>query len=142
MEEDDLIKKMRDHFDNIDLEQFKKDWEEIQKEIEGCPHTQIIDYKIPTEPHFNHNRPLSDFQEDIDLLKLNGFNPIGVSQMYMFEVFIFNTEEEAERAYQEMDVKRGEIVAYFWEKKDFLKEVERYENYDKENQVRVLIHWF
>jgi hypothetical protein len=87
---------------------------------------------------YNHNRPLSDFQDDIDLLKSNGFNPIGVSQMYMFEVFIFNTQKEANEAYEEMEVKKQEMSAYFWEKKDFLKKAKRYE---KEISSKVRIHW-
>ncbi len=31
----------------------------------------------------NHDIPLSDFQDDIDKLKANEYNPIAVSQMYL-----------------------------------------------------------
>ena len=44
---------------------------------------------------YNHDRPLSDFQDDINKLKASGYNPIAVSQMYFEDTFVFETNEEA-----------------------------------------------
>lgn len=92
---------------------------------------------------WNHNRPLSDFQDSIRKLQSGGFNPIFVTQLYIEEAFAFETEEEARRAYRtfERDASGkeiGEISAWWYGKEAFLREVEEYER--KGEGVKVLIH--
>jgi cobalamin biosynthesis Co2+ chelatase CbiK len=94
---------------------------------------------------FNHNRPLSDFQSDIDKLKANGYKPIAVSQMYLEDTFVFETKNEATRAYRqfERDEKEewiGEIVGWWYSKEDFEKTVKEYET-ENDGYSKVLVHW-
>jgi len=84
---------------------------------------------------YNHNRPLSDF--DLETVQNNGFNPIGVSQIYFEDVYVFETDEEAEKAYSELELKKG-FQAYWYSKECFLNEVSKYE---KNETCKVLIHW-
>lgn len=94
---------------------------------------------------FNHNRPLSDFQSDIDKLKANGYKPIAVSQMYFEDTFVFETKDEATKAYRqfERDEKEewiGEIVGWWYSKEDFEKTVKEYET-ENDGYSKVLVHW-
>lgn len=84
---------------------------------------------------YNHYRPLTDF--DLDKIQNKGFKPIGVSQIYFEDVYIFETDEEAKKAYSELEIK-GNFQAYWYSKNDFLKEVLEYE---KNSNSKVLIHW-
>ena len=94
---------------------------------------------------FNHNRPLSDFKNDIDNLKANGYKLIAVSQMYFEDTFVFETEDEAIKAYHqfERDEKNewiGEIVGWWYGRKDFEKKVKEYET-ENDGYSKVLTHW-
>lgn len=94
---------------------------------------------------FDHNRSLSEFQDDIDKLKANGYNPIAVSQMYFEDTFVFETEEEATKAYRqfERDEKEkwiGEIVGWWYGKEDFEKIVKEYET-ENDGYSKVLTHY-
>lgn len=94
---------------------------------------------------FNHDRTLSDFQSNIDKLKENGFNPIAVSQMYFEDTFVFETEEEAKKAFQQFEIDEnekwiGDISGWWYGKEDFLKTVKEYET-ENDGYSKVLIHW-
>ena len=94
---------------------------------------------------FNHNRPLSDFQNDINKLKANGYNPIAVSQMYFEDTFVFETKEEATMAYRQFERDEeekwiGEIVGWWYSKEDFEKTVKEYET-ENDGYSKVLTHW-
>ena len=94
---------------------------------------------------FNHNRPLSDFKDDIDKLKANGYNPIAVSQMYFEDTFVFETKEEAEKAYRQFERDEeekwiGEIVGWWYSKEDFEKTVKEYET-ENDGYSKVLVYW-
>ena len=107
--------------------------------VRCCFSSQIKNMKL------NHNRPLSDFQSDIDKLKANGYNPIAVSQMYFEDTFVFETNEEATKAYRqfERDEKEewiGEIVGWWHGKEDFEKVVKEYET-ENDGYSKVLVHW-
>lgn len=88
---------------------------------------------------------LSDFQSNIDKLKENGFNPIAVSQMYFEDTFVFETEEEAKKAYQQFETDEnekwiGDISGWWYGKEDFIKTVKEYET-ENDGYSKVLIHW-
>lgn len=91
---------------------------------------------------YNHNRPLEDFLNEINIIKENGFNPIAVTQMYFEDVYVFETKEEARAAYEKLELgrfKNDDIIVGFWYDKDaFLKEVEQYE---AQIENKVLIHY-
>ena len=94
---------------------------------------------------FNHNRPLSDFQKDIDKLKANGYNPIAVSQMYFENIFVFETNVEASKAYRQFERDEnekwiGEIVGWWYGKDDFEKIIKEYEA-ENNGDSKVLVHW-
>jgi hypothetical protein len=94
---------------------------------------------------FNHDRMLSEFQSNIDKLKENGFNPIAVSQMYFEDTFVFETEKEAKKAYQQFETDEnekwiGDISGWWYGKEDFIKTVKEYET-ENDGYSKVLIHW-
>ena len=81
----------------------------------------------------NHRLKLEDFEESINLLKSNGFNPIGVTQIYLEHTFIFETDEEATKVYQQFERNEkeewiGEIVGWFYGKEKFLETKKQYES--------------
>jgi hypothetical protein len=94
---------------------------------------------------FNHDRMLSEFQSNIDKLKENGFNTIAVSQMYFEDTFVFETEEEAKKAFQQFEIDEnekwiGDISGWWYGKEDFIKTVKEYET-ENDGYSKVLIHW-
>ena len=87
---------------------------------------------------YNHNRPLSDFKDYIEVIKAAGFNPIAVTQYYLEDTFIFNTDEEANNAYALLEKEKGLKAGWWYPIEEFEKLVEEYE---RENECKVLIHW-
>jgi hypothetical protein len=89
---------------------------------------------------FNTDRTVESFKEDIKTIKKNGFKPIGVAQIYFEDTFIFETQEEAERAYNTLDKDSSLVVGYWYGKCDFFDEVINYEK-DGETNSKVKIIW-
>ena len=89
---------------------------------------------------YNHNRPLEDFQEDLKIIRESGYHPIAVSQIYFEDVYVFETAHEAKEAYEKLeDCDNCQVIAFWYSKEAFLKEVEEYES--KDGCYKVLIHW-
>ncbi len=88
---------------------------------------------------YNHNKPLSDFMPDIEILRSFGYKPIAVTSMLFEDTFVFETVEEATKAYNQFEVNdsKYKISAWWYGKDDFLKEVEKYES---ELGVKVLVY--
>ena len=87
----------------------------------------------------NHERELDDFQYQINRIKEAGFNLIGVSQIYNEDTFIFETQEEALKAYEALELpNESDIQGWWYGKERFLETVE---NYEKEFKVKVLTYW-
>lgn len=86
---------------------------------------------------FNHDKELSDFQAAIDIIRHHGFEPIAVTQMYFEQVFVFKTDSEAQMAYELLEVQLEEITGCWYEKEDFISEVEQYEK----NGSMVKVFW-
>jgi len=89
---------------------------------------------------YNHDRKLESFQKQIEIIKDAGFNPIGVSQIYLEDTFIFKTKKEASAAYKLLEKERGEVIGWWYSWKDFLAEVIDYESNRESTMVRV--YWF
>jgi len=92
---------------------------------------------------YNHDRPLSDFEQQLLIIRDAGFKPIAVSQIYFEDTFVFKTKEEAENAYRmlERDTNKkwiGKVVGWWHGEEDFKSEVEKYERNDGS---KVLVHW-
>ena len=92
---------------------------------------------------YNHKRPVEDFKEQIQIIKDNGFNPIGVSQVYFEDSFIFNTAKEAKLAYNLLEQDKFLVTGWWYSKKQFEKIVNIYEKDSLEDNdpIKVLIHW-
>ncbi len=91
---------------------------------------------------YNHDKTISDFQKEIDKLRANGYNPIAVSQMYLEDVFVFETDEEATNAYRQFERDEewiGNIDGWWFSKEEFTQEVNKYET-DNNGYSKVLIH--
>lgn len=85
------------------------------------------------------------FKEELKLvktLKEGGFNPIGVSYMMGEHCFIFNTEEEAKKAYEKYESnnngKDDFIPAWWYSKESFYEEKEWFE---REAKRKVPVLW-
>jgi hypothetical protein len=90
------------------------------------------------ETHYNHNRELSDFKEQLDIIKNSGFNPIGVTQMYFEDTFIFKTKKEAKLACKTLEkCTPSKVIGWWYSKKNFMKEKELYES----EEIKMLIYW-
>jgi hypothetical protein len=92
---------------------------------------------------YNHDRPVEDFQYELEILRRSGFKPIAVSQMVFEDTFLFETEAEAHRAYKQLELEEGSLVGWFYGREDFKQAVEDYEmmSIDDEEKTHVLIHW-
>ena len=82
---------------------------------------------------------------ELPLVKLQkaGYNPIALSEMTCEDVFVFETAEEAKKAYHEFErsedgIWKGDIAGWWYGRENFLKEVEWYE---KKFETKVLIQW-
>lgn len=51
----------------------------------------------------NIERDLDSFKTELDVIKNHGFNPIGVSQILWEDIYIFETQEETEKAYKTLE---------------------------------------
>lgn len=67
---------------------------------------------------YNHNQPVSYFQEELDIIKEAGFNVLGVTIMQLESTFIFETKDEAERAYSALE-KTGKVQGWWYGLEDF-----------------------
>lgn len=106
----------------------------VRENIEDYPKNYWFYFSVI---NWNHKRPLSSFELEINLLKSNGFNPIAVTQMYMEDIYVFETLSEAYGAADHKISK--EIDGYFWAKESLLENVKSYNTdvFDK----TVLIYW-
>lgn len=59
------------------------------------------------------------------LIKESGFNPIGTAYIFPEDIFIFETQKEAEQAYFELEEELKLTVGYWYGKEEFLDLVER-----------------
>lgn len=95
------------------------------------------------EINYNHNYPLSSFKEVIEIIKSKGFNLIAVSQIYLEDIFVFETEEESAYRTFERDKNEkwiGKVVGWWYSKKEFREEVGEYES-KSNNNLRARVYW-
>ena len=69
---------------------------------------------------------MEQYLEEIQILKDHGYNPIKVTSMMFETAFAFQTKEEADRAYQELEVEK-ELLQAWWYGEDFQQAVKEYE---------------
>lgn len=91
--------------------------------------------------NWNTNRELSSFEKDITTIRKHGYKPIAVCQMYFEDTFVFETDEEAKEAFDELE-KGNKVQGWWYGKKDFLKTVEEYETKSSIGEgTKVKIYW-
>ncbi|MFW5847467.1 MAG: hypothetical protein ACOCVF_00920 [bacterium] len=95
----------------------------------------------------NHDRPIEDFADDIKRLRKAGFNPIGVTQMYFEDTYVFETKKEAKKAYNYFENRdkrqcsqKEVIIGWWYGKQDFLKEAKKY-NDEADGFSKLLVYW-
>lgn len=81
---------------------------------------------------------LNNNRDNISLLKSLGYNPIGVSQMLFEDTFVFETEEEAKKAYEHAEVELKMIQGWFYSKEGYSKAVEDYKERLKMNPPEIV----
>lgn len=94
--------------------------------------------KIINYMEYNHSRTLESFTDSINKIKEYGFNPIGVSQIYFEDTFVFETDEEAKKAFQLLEVEHKVVQGWFYGRDLYEFTVKRYE---KERDRKVLTFW-
>jgi hypothetical protein len=60
------------------------------------------------------------YQIPIQILKSAGYHPIAVTSMMFEDTFVFETKDEAKRAYQELEKEKKQIQGWFYGWPDFL----------------------
>lgn len=55
----------------------------------------------------------TDTSVSLETIRLNGFNPIAITQMMLEETFVFNTLQEANQAFEKLE-KELNLVSGFW----------------------------
>ena len=96
---------------------------------------------------YNHYRPVEEFDEQLKIFRKHGFKPVGVSQMLFEDTFIFETKEEAHKAYYLLERDKddkwiGTVVGWYYGREDFKEAVREYErDMNDFGKVKVLAHW-
>ncbi len=89
---------------------------------------------------YHIDRELSSFEDDINILKEHGFNPIAVTQLMFEETYVFETEEEAIKAHATLENCDNRLLCGWWYGRDYF--METVNDYEKENpDCRVKILW-
>lgn len=70
---------------------------------------------------------MKKYLDDLAILFSHGYNPIKVTTMYLETTFAFKTKEEAEKAYQELEIEKKLLQAW-WYGEDFDQAVKDYED--------------
>lgn len=65
----------------------------------------------------------TDTSITLDVVRAEGFNPIGITSFMCDELIIFSTKTEAEKAYKFLEVKKKLVSCYWYSKNQFQKEV-------------------
>jgi hypothetical protein len=103
------------------------------KELEDYLREMVTSAKLSGNI-YNHISPLSRFKDTLQLLKDNGHNPIGVTVLMCEDTFIFNTQKEADAAYELM-----KPDGFFYTKEDILAYEPKYLKNSSSNKL--LIYW-
>ena len=70
---------------------------------------------------------MEHYEKEIQILKDHGYNPIKVTSMMFETTFVFNTEKESLKAYQELELEKKLLQGWFYGKETFNLDVEKYE---------------
>lgn len=91
---------------------------------------------------YNHIKEKQDFQEQINIIKSAGFKLIAVSQLYLEDTFVFESPEEANKAYMQLEVcNDAKVFGWWYGKEDFERTVKEYET-ENGGDSKVCVYWF
>lgn len=62
---------------------------------------------------------LENFEESLNIIRENGFEPIGVTTICLEFTFIFKTQKEAIEAYNLLEIEKGEVCGWWYGKENF-----------------------
>lgn len=113
-------------------------------------HNKIIEseeFKTRFQKHIDFIEMVSDggyvwntpTSYSLKVLREYGYKPIGITTMMCEETFIFETQEEASRAYEDLEVDKGEIDGFFYGRTAFIHAMEEYQ---KDYETELTIYWF
>lgn len=86
----------------------------------------------------NTNRSIETYQEQIDIIRKGGFNPIAVCQLFFEDTFVFETNAEAIDAYNKLENCGDQSLIGWWHGFDeFEQIVSEYENENPDFYVNI-----
>ena len=71
----------------------------------------------------------------LDILRAEGFNPIGICWYGGEETLIFKTNKEANSAYKKLEKEQKRVYAWWYSKKQFEKEVEESKGFYQPSKI-------
>ena len=100
--------------------------EKITKEVND--HFEKIEQQYKWMEENNIPQDLRKYYFDLEVLKTHGYKPVAVTTMMCENTFVFETQDEADRAYLEFERHpKGEYISGWWHgKEDFLQNLEDY----------------
>lgn len=118
---------------------------ELSKEM-GAKYIRTCILEAPLVFNGTFRNALKETAENaFKLLREKGYNPIGFSQMMFEDTFIFETEEEATKAFEEFELNQDSpiLCGWWYEKNEYLKQREIVEKdfweilclWDKDNKL-------
>lgn len=77
----------------------------------------------------------TDTSITLDIVRAEGFNPIGICDYAGEETFIFKTQKEANLAYKKIEKEQKRVYAWWYSKKQFGKEVEESKGFYQPSKI-------
>lgn len=71
----------------------------------------------------------------LDIVKAEGFNPIGICDYAGEETLLFKTQKEANSAYKKLEKEQKKVYAWWYSKKSFEKEVAENSGFYKPTKI-------
>lgn len=77
----------------------------------------------------------TDTSITLETVREAGFKPVGICWYGGEETLIFKTQKEAKSAYKKLEKEERKLCAWWYSKKDFLKEIEEDEDWYKPSKI-------
>lgn len=122
----DMAKNSANRTMGIDMRQAKEDlpWSTSDIHIKDSDYFQNI---IKNELSDTKKHMIDNCKSSIELLIDSGFNPIRYTVLYFEDTFVFETTEEAHRAYEKFEAgKHRKIIGWWYSLADFKTTIDDY----------------
>ena len=77
----------------------------------------------------------TDTSITLEIVRTEGFNPIGICSYAGEETLIFKTQKEANSAYKKLEKEQKKVYAWWYSKKQFEKEVEESKGFYQPSKI-------